>query len=1219
MKSKCAVLIVAALVVATVSVWAAGQPRFTPVRQGEELVLFDPTVHDMSKISNYTHGGHKGHDLKPSVRPVTKDGRKWLEFSYRGRRGTACSTFYFENVPKPAEYTRYRGIRFTIDYRGTDYGKVNTMAKFSDGTGVYAVLTLEPGTKDYEFRGGFRRAKHPPDWPKINYMWLSAVDQDGKGNPIKFRLKRAVMIESKVQRVVRKLEVGKIRKTHEIFPINGALTIDGSLRDPAWRNCRELERIYYHHGREVAAADSPFRVRVTHDNEKLYIATQSEFPTEPVAEQKRRDGAVYHDEALEMLFSGPSDNRQKVQFCFNYKDVIFDFVEEYDLMAAGIRAKADKVVKHEKAHRYAHGLWTAELAFPFSELRVDLEKQRYMGFQIAQYYVARKEKKLRTMVWDRTRRFPSVADFGVLVFNKQPFGPGTIEVNGIEREDKKDGTATFLFDCTFKDFEPGAYQAEWHLVRDRDAVQRETLAFAAGREMQKTIEIANAENRTSLYSFTLTLRNARGDSKVCIVNFKNDTDEPDLFGKRLFTPRPKQVKWQDGEFPARRHTRLYLERSATARTRRTAELFAEKYFAHTGIKLQTAQLGGLGARDGLVMRVAGSARYDGKPVDSKREGYCLSVQKNRVLITGFDEPGLYYGLVTFFQLMKSGMKVRELMPVPCVEIYDWPDLPHRMVSSQGQSGFRNQTPFDNYGIEYMMEWVDRFVAGSKGNVMYWDLSTRVQYKRRPEFNGSERIYSLEDIKRFGDFCRDRFVEVCPAWQIGGHANWWLLGYHGKLREYGFRTQGDVTHPDHNKVVFGCMQDVIDALDCKYLSPKGDEWWGKHQPGETPKELLRGKTRAQAFLDFHVELNNWLKRQGITMLLYHDMITPYHNGKKYDLYKIAERFPKDVIIQYWGGRDSAKGLKWLHDKGFSKIWIHSTGSWIHLNDESKKLVQGYGKILYSLGNDKLGGLLDQYSHFNNIYYAFFTLDYAWNLFDYKKTEPGREVTIKHIMAVRPNPYAGEKIEPIDISGVLNRPFNALLKEWKPKDYGEVDVPVTIEPGTREIGFIPTRLEPDKPGNCVVVGEGDDEVSLPVAGNYSSLIFLHTAFINNPRDKRAKGGMSRYWLYGWPCGDYIVHYADGQTEKLNVRLTMNIRRFDTASKNRSTNNNRYAYAVKDANQKPVHLLQWEWVNPRPDQRIEKVVMKHDNRLDVSLILFAVSGRSVWTPTGPNAAVR
>jgi hypothetical protein len=214
-----------------------------------------------------------------------------------------------------------------------------------------------------------------------------------------------------------------------------------------------------------------------------------------------------------------------------------------------------------------------------------------------------------------------------------------------------------------------------------------------------------------------------------------------------------------------------------------------------------------------------------------------------------------------------------------------------------------------------------------------------------------------------------------------------------------------------------------------------------------------------------------------------------------------------------------------------------------------------------------------------------------------------------MAILPNPYAGERVEPIDISGSFSQSFNEFLKEVKPDDYKGIDEPVVIPPGVRQIGNIPMRMEASEKHNCIALGKGDPEVPIPVNGKYASLVFLHTAFINDPHDHGARPVMGRYWLYGWPCGEYVVHYEDGDTALLPVRLTMNIRRFDTDSGNKSTNNNRYVLTVKDANQADVHLFQWEWVNPKPDKRILRVVARHDNELDVTLILLAVSGRSVW----------
>ena len=1208
MKSRRALLATAVLLSAAAVLQAE---KFSPVKAGGELVLFDAASHDLAAVRNYTARWIQGSDLTPVMKPVTRGGEKFAELSYSGKSGSALSTFWYENVPAPDTGMRYDGLRFTMDYDKNDYAKVSVQAKFTDNTAVTAVLTLEQGCRDYVVRSGFRRAKTPPDWRLLSYTWLSA-SADGKGNPLRFRLKRIVMCQVPNTRPVRRLELGKVRKVHEILPLRGELRIDGNLDDPAWRDCRRLASLHQYRGRELPAADSPFQVWVAYDDDRVCISTQSEFPTPPVAKETRRDGSAYGDEAQEFFFSGPNDNDQKVQFVFNAKGVIFDCAREHDLAAAEIRTKIDRSIKHDKAWRYERGLWTTEIAFPLAELQVDLSKQRHMGFQIAQSYIERKEKKLRTMVWSETRKFPSVPDFGVLVFNRHPFGPGTVEVSGIQRLDNADGTADFRFDCSFKGFAAGSYQTEWTLVPGHANTGKATLNLSAEQETKHVITVAAAESRTGLYTLTLTVLNTRGDARVCAVNFKNDTDEPDLFGQRLFGPRLKHVRWRDGEFAARAHSRLFLDPGASPRTRKTASIFAEKYYAYTGVRLETLRLGGELPPAGVVLRVSQSASYDGKPAKPRKHGYCLSVGKDRVLITGFDEPGLYYGLVTFYQLMRNSMRIRAPMPVPCVDVYDWPDLPFRMVSAQGTGAFRNQTPRDNYGIEYMMEWTDRFVAGHKANVLFWDLSSRVRYKRRPEFNGSERIYSLEDLKRFGQFCRDRFVEVCPAWQIGGHANWWLLGYHPELREKGYRNQADVTHPEHNKIVMDCMLDVIEALDCKYVSPKGDEWWGPRQAGETPDARLSGKTRAEAFLDFHVQLNEWLKRRNITMLLYHDMLTPYHNGKKFDVYKIADRFPKDVIINYWGGRDVEKGLRFFDQRGFP-VWIQSTGERIWLGEKEKRIVKGYGKILYSLGNDKTGGLLDEYSHFNNLYAAWDLLDYAWNLFNYRKPGPGRAVTIKNISAVRPNPHAGEKITPLDIGSSLTQSFNALVREAKPKEYGNVATAVAVPAGTREIGFVPTRLEPDQKGNCAVVRKGGREVTIPVNAAYSSLIFLHTAFINNPKDKRAAPGMGRYWIYGWPCGDYFVHYEDGETRRLPVRLSMNIRRFDTSSNNRATNENRYVLALKDANQENVHLFQWEWANPRPGKKIARLVMKHDNELDVSLILLAVSGRSVWSPDG------
>jgi hypothetical protein len=678
----------------------------------------------------------------------------------------------------------------------------------------------------------------------------------------------------------------------------------------------------------------------------------------------------------------------------------------------------------------------------------------------------------------------------------------------------------------------------------------------------------------------------------------------ELFGRPVLLPQPKTCEWTGGEpFAARGKHTLYLASDASARTARTAELFADTYYGYTGRRLPVARFGDVLPKTGIVLRIDPAARPEGKAERLRPEGYHLAVEKNRVVITGADEPALYYGTVTFFQLLRSPMRITADLEVPCVRITDRPDTPNRLVRLEHPHHFRNNALGDNRGIAYLMDWTDRFVAGTKSNVLFIDFSALVRYERRPEFNGVERIYSLDDLRRFGAFCRDRFIDLCPAWQVGGHATWWLtVGYHPELREKGWRSQADVTHPDHDPIVLDCMLDVIEALQPKYASPKSDEWWHSRRDGETPDERLRGKTRAQAFLDLHVRLHRWLQARGIRMMVYHDMLTPYHNGRRFGLYRIIDEFPKDTIINLWSAGEAARDIAYFTGHGFT-VWTNATG-FFTLPPDLEAQVGGIGKGLYSFGNYR-HGLLDEDSDLASMAYVLRTADYAWTHARRGPWSTGYLTAVRHMMAVEPNPHAGPKAVPIAMGAARTHSFAALLQAA-----GAKAVP---EPprGAQEIGFVPMRLADEGKKDCLALGKGAEPVTLPVGRRAASLVFLHTARINNPDDPAIAGARNRTWLYGWPCGHYVVHYADGKTATLKARLTMNVKRFDTDAANRATNENRYVWSLRGGDGGPVHLFQWEWVNPRPEAPIERITVHPPRELDVTLVLLAASAREVREP--------
>ncbi len=70
----------------------------TPIKERGAVVLFDAAIHDLNTISNYTASWKEGSDIVPISRQISSNGEECVEFSYKGDRGTACSTLFQRNT-----------------------------------------------------------------------------------------------------------------------------------------------------------------------------------------------------------------------------------------------------------------------------------------------------------------------------------------------------------------------------------------------------------------------------------------------------------------------------------------------------------------------------------------------------------------------------------------------------------------------------------------------------------------------------------------------------------------------------------------------------------------------------------------------------------------------------------------------------------------------------------------------------------------------------------------------------------------------------------------------------------------------------------------------------------------------------------------------------------------------------------------------------------------
>lgn len=264
-------------------------------------------------------------------------------------------------------------------------------------------------------------------------------------------------------------------------------------------------------------------------------------------------------------------------------------------------------------------------------------------------------------------------------------------------------------------------------------------------------------------------------------------------------------------------------------------------------------------------------RLEIKSDPSAKEGaYALRVEPEGVTVTGYNEPGLFYGVQTLLQLLpasgrgemagevpfkQGGSHVWEL---PCVKISDAPRFEYR--------GMHLDVVRHIFPVEYIKRYLD-YLAFHKMNYFHWHLTDdqgwRMESKSHPALNerGAYRegtiiglfpgtgvdstryggYYTLEQLKEVVAYAADRYITVVPEIDIPGHCMAVLATYPQFGTEPGkpvkpaitwgiFNRQNNVLAPSEE--VFQFLEDVynelMDVFPGPYIHMGADEcahkWW-----------------------------------------------------------------------------------------------------------------------------------------------------------------------------------------------------------------------------------------------------------------------------------------------------------------------------------------------------------------------------------------------------------
>jgi hexosaminidase len=264
-------------------------------------------------------------------------------------------------------------------------------------------------------------------------------------------------------------------------------------------------------------------------------------------------------------------------------------------------------------------------------------------------------------------------------------------------------------------------------------------------------------------------------------------------------PMPEKMTVKNGAFTLDANTRIMTDNQKNNIGKATGALLAQRLRAVTGLPLSFKN-DVLGFSREPVPGVI-KLTTEGSDSSLGPEGYELLVSPDSVLIRAPEEAGLFYGAVTFLQLLppeafaaKPASDVK--WEAPCVEIKDKPRFAWRGMLLDVSRHF-----FTKEEVEQILD----ALAMHKINVLHWhlvdDQGWRIEIKKYPRLTevGAWRkaigfgldpkastaygpdgryggFYTQEDIREVVAYAAARHITIVPEIEMPGHSSAALAAY-----------------------------------------------------------------------------------------------------------------------------------------------------------------------------------------------------------------------------------------------------------------------------------------------------------------------------------------------------------------------------------------------------------------------------------------------------------
>jgi hexosaminidase len=343
-------------------------------------------------------------------------------------------------------------------------------------------------------------------------------------------------------------------------------------------------------------------------------------------------------------------------------------------------------------------------------------------------------------------------------------------------------------------------------------------------------------------------------------------------------PQPQEIKFSDGTLPvAMLSIRYAMKPDATDRF--AADELVKRLSAITKTEIGASHSGPI-----VTLRRTGN----GSPIPTNneavgpnsREAYTLTVTKKGADITANSSAGLYYGVLTFVQLVE-GTGTNAVLPY--VQIHDWPSLAYRGVMGDFSEGELLRVS----EVERQLDTLALF----KGNQYYFYTEASIEFEGYEVVNPMGR-YSRDDVRHVIEYARERHIDVVPCMELYGHMH--NLFRYEKFADLGLPRYGGEFDPRNPKML-GVLDNWIDQtaklFPSEFYHVGFDEPWSLGKIGIVP-----GKDPFKTFMDTLAHISQRAQQHGKRVLFWADINEGASTLSKHP--ELIKDIPNGVIACPW---------------------------------------------------------------------------------------------------------------------------------------------------------------------------------------------------------------------------------------------------------------------------------------------------------------------------------